>query len=332
MSIVEHIDNGSAAYLRDAVRHMVQVACLAPSVHNTQPWLWRIDGHTVELRADRDRQLPVADPAGRNLAISCGAALHHAQVAATAQGFATSVRRLPDEGDADLLAVIELSEGSLTLGSAADLRALEERCTDRRRFTSWPVPQERLENLASVNADGSAHVRPLTDVTSRFRTELLVSRAMTRQEADRRFAVEQRLWTDHSGVDGIPAGAIPPVDDFPRSSRGRFGHGLFPDAAQETVEASDGLVAVTTEEEGLLAWLMAGELLSRLWLEATKGGLSVVPLSQVIEVEQTRAELFHRVFAGLEVPQILVRIGWQQIGRSTLPRTPRRPLGEVLLP
>jgi hypothetical protein len=219
-----------------------------------------------------------------------------------------------------------------TPDALASLQALEQRYTDRRRFTSWPVPEERLQHLAVVADDGFGHVRPLTDVTSRFRTELLVNRAMTRQGSDRGFTAEQHAWIDHSAVDGIPAGVVPAIDYSPSNRRSRFGRGLHPDAPQELVEASDGLIAVTTDSEGQLSWLRAGEMLSMLWLEATKGGLSVVPLSQVIEVAETRAELIHTVFAGLEAPQILVRIGWQQIGRSSLPRTPRRPLAEVLLP
>ncbi|MCW2797958.1 hypothetical protein [Nocardioides sp.] len=330
MSLVEQVGGETPPIEHDVVRRIVELACRAPSVHNTQPWRWRIDGLTLELRADRDRQLPVADPTGRNLVISCGTALHHARVAARAEGFATSVRRLPDPRDSDVLAVIELGDGHPTPDTLADLRALEQRCTDRRRFTSWPVPDERLEHLAEVTASDFARVRPLTGVVSRFRTELLVNRAMTEQEADLRFTAEQQLWVDRSSVDGVPAGVIPPADHYPGSRRNRFAHGLYPDARQELVEASDGLLAVTTDDDGALSWLRAGEMLSMLWLEATKGGLSVVPLSQVVEIEETRAELFRTVFAGLEVPQILVRIGWQQIGRSSLPRTPRRPLDEVL--
>ena len=57
-------------YVRPPLRDIVELACRAPSVHNTQPWLWRLDGDRIELHADRRRQLPVADPSGRNLVIS----------------------------------------------------------------------------------------------------------------------------------------------------------------------------------------------------------------------------------------------------------------------
>ncbi|MGZ4520454.1 MAG: Acg family FMN-binding oxidoreductase, partial [Mycobacteriaceae bacterium] len=59
----------------------LDVACRAPSVHNTQPWRWAIAEHSVHLFADGSRRLPVVDPDGREMTISCGAALHHARVA-----------------------------------------------------------------------------------------------------------------------------------------------------------------------------------------------------------------------------------------------------------
>ena len=65
------------------LEHAVEHALRAPSVHNTQPWRWRIDpaDGVVELHADRGRQLTATDPDGRDLLISCGAALGHLAVA-----------------------------------------------------------------------------------------------------------------------------------------------------------------------------------------------------------------------------------------------------------
>ncbi|HVQ18654.1 MAG TPA: NAD(P)H nitroreductase, partial [Actinomycetes bacterium] len=71
------------------------------------------------------------------------------------------------------------------------------------------------------------------------------------------------------------------------------------------------------------------EAMSALWQEATTEGLSIVPLSQVVEVTETRISLDDLLGPGLR-PQILLRVGWQEIGRSDLPRTPRRSLDEIL--
>ena len=91
------------------------------------------------------------------------------------------------------------------------------------------------------------------------------------------------------------------------------------------------MLVLCGESDDTTAWLRTGEALSALWLTATAEGLAVVPLSQVIEVEETRHELHNSVLGGLSVPHLIVRIGWQSIGRRELERTPRRPLSEVLL-
>src|SRR4051794_28635610 len=124
---------------QSALRRIVELATRAPSVHNTQPWHWRGSASELELYADRTRQLTAVDPDGRNLVLSCGTALHHAQVAAAALGWGVRVRRLPDADRPDLLATLTLSRRAPSRHAAEQLDAIERRCTDRRRFTSWPV-------------------------------------------------------------------------------------------------------------------------------------------------------------------------------------------------
>ena len=55
------------------VRRIIDAASAAPSIHNTQPWRFRLAGpDLIEVHADPDRMLWVADPHGRALLISCG--------------------------------------------------------------------------------------------------------------------------------------------------------------------------------------------------------------------------------------------------------------------
>ena len=88
------------------------------------------------------------------------------------------------------------------------------------------------------------------------------------------------------------------------------------------VENSDGLMAICSAADDQLSWLGAGEALSALWLQATHDGLSIVPLSQVVEVDETRQALHQDVFDGMARPQILVRVGWLETTRTRLDRTP----------
>lgn len=311
------------------VRDIVELACLAPSVHNTQPWIWRAAGNTLELYADARRRLPAVDTRGRNLAISCGAALHHAQVAARALGWEPTVSRLPAGGGSSLLARIELTPAAPRPDAVAQLQTIRDRCTDRRRFTSWPVPEQRLEHLAATAAEWAADALPVVDPSDRFRVERMVARAFDRQAADERLEAEQLRWVDHSTRDGIPAEVIPESVAPDSPHRTRYGTGLLADSDRE-LEGSDGLLIMRGGSDDIGAWLRTGEGLSALWLLAAQDGLTVVPLSQVIELDETREALRVEVLHGLGFPHLLVRVGWQAISRGTLPRTPRRPLDDVL--
>ena len=178
---------------------------------------------TIEVYADRRRQLQISDPSGRNLALSCGAGIHHGFVAAQALGLTAAIELMPMRDDENFLARISLAPGTRTDEALESLQALEERCTDRRRFTSWPVPDSRLTHLAKAASGWGAHAIPITDVTARFRAEKLLKRAMAIQASDPRFAEEQREWTVHSPVDGMPmANASPPSHGRPPTRPNRF--------------------------------------------------------------------------------------------------------------
>ena len=311
----------------DGHRRLVELACQAPSFHNSQPWLWRITHDGLELYADQSRRLEVEDPYGRSLLISCGSVLHHARVVVAAWGMTATVERFPLGPGSTLLARLRIDATHRTPTDPDVLDLVANRCTDRRRFTSWPVPPERLAQLSDAALEQGAYAVPVTDVTSRFRFELLAHRARTTQASDARVQQEQRRWTDRGDRDGVPSNVLPHRTAGDRG--GRFGAGVLPQSNRGT-DGTEGVLVLGAADDGPEAWVRTGEGLSALWLEATRQGLSVVPQSQPIEVERTRAALQREVLGGLLTPHLVVRIGWQAISRDEIPRTPRRPVGDVL--
>lgn len=309
------------------IERLVALACLAPSVHNTQPWLWEYDDSAITLRSDPDRRLTASDPHGRNLTISCGAALHHLQFAARALGWETTVEHLP-AGDETVLARVHVGRSAHRPPVPADIELLRARCTDRRRFTAWPVPDDQLEALCRTAAAWSADAVAVTDNAARFRLELLANQALTALEIDPERLEEQESWIDRPGDEGIPRDLLPDHPD-PLHPRGRFRLGVLEDT-RLVIHSGDRVIALGAASDDVGSWLRVGEALSALWLEATRAGMSVVPMTQPIEVESTRHEIGRTVLAGAFEPLLLVRVGWQVIGRRALPRTARRPLNEVL--
>lgn len=314
-----------------ALREVLALACRAPSVHNTQPWRWWIRPPRVGLRADRSRQLVFSDPLGRNLMLSCGAALHQLQVAAAGLGLSVTITRLPDPGDPDLLAIAELTpSGPPTPEALDELEALRRRQTDRRRFTAWPVTDEQLDRLAGIAQRWGSRVLPLTGGSTRALIEELADRATEIQARHAPLLGEQREWVAHSAEDGVPVASLP-AQTHPGERRDRFTRGAEQaPQGRSSLVGTDGVLAICTSADTPAAWLDAGETLSAMWLRATREGLSLVPLSQVIEVYETRATLRSSVVYDLAHPQLLVRVGWQELTRPPQPMSPRRPLDDVL--
>jgi nitroreductase len=317
-------------------RRVVDLARLAPSVHNTQPWTWRIrtapttDSAELELWADRSRSLPVSDPIGRNLVISGGCALVYAAVAAEALGAEAKVDHLPEGPDSDLLARISLLPGTPSPESQHRLALLSTRRTDRRRFTSWPVPEEKLEHLADTARRWGATVLPIIEPGLRAQVEELLEDARRRQLADPRIAEETEDWIDHGQSDGVPEATLPQAEGVRGERPSRFGSGLVPESEDPVLRGADRVLVVSTTDDGPLSWLYAGATLTAVWLQAAATGLSLVPLSQLVEVSRTRIGLEQLLPPPERVPQVLARVGWQEIGREELPRTPRRSLDDVL--
>src|SRR6476469_11193873 len=80
----------------EVIRNAVRLACRAPSLHNSQPWRWVLEGAALQLFADADRVVRAADSSGREALLACGALLDHFRVAMAAAGFAAKVDRLPN--------------------------------------------------------------------------------------------------------------------------------------------------------------------------------------------------------------------------------------------
>lgn len=297
----------------EALETAVDLARLAPSVHNTQPWRFVLHGDRLEIRADRGRQLAVLDPVGRALTESVGAALANARVALAASGWATAVRRCPDPRDPDLLAVLAPVEGAVDAALTALAGAVPDRRTNRRAFTAAELPDELLGELVAVAAEEGVQLIPVRSADHRRLVAALTQRADALQNADPAYRAELRRWTTRSpdSGDGVPPAVVPHVDglqhdDLPLRDFDSTGTGELPPETRST--SGQTLVLLATPLDDRAAWLSAGEALERLLLVLTLHGWAASPLSSAVEVPVTRTQLRSALTWDAH-PQMLLRIG-----------------------
>src|SRR5512144_1589325 len=122
----------TAAGPAQRLRFFLRWAVLAPSRNNTQPWLFEIAGDELRVYADTSRALPVADPDGRQLLMSCGAALVNLRLAAAHFGHATSLEILQGHRRDGLLGRVRLEERRASTPELEEMfRAIPRRRTNR---------------------------------------------------------------------------------------------------------------------------------------------------------------------------------------------------------
>ena len=320
----------------EIVRTALRLALRAPSVHNCQPWRWLVGPASVHLYADGARQLPATDPHGRDLLISCGAALDHLLVALASLGCGARVHRMPNPTHPGHLATVEPFPHPGTGEDEALAAAIPLRRTDRRRFSSWPVPPELIGELLELARLRGVGLEAITEPAVRWKLFHAITAAAAQQAADPAYAAELAAWSGRGAesVDGVPAANAPAPQDVPGQMPLRsYAAPTLPQPPGTGEPENAALLLLTTPTDSALDWLRAGEATSAILLTATRHGLASSPLTQPLEVEDTREYIRSRITTGHTFhPQILLRIGWPTAGAAELPPTPRRPIDDVVAP
>lgn len=315
-----------AAVLKGAV----ELACRAPSLHNSQPWRWVAEGHELHLFADPTRIESATDRTGKEVLISCGAVLDHLRVAMAAAGWDTNTERFPNPNNPDHLATLGFHRAQFVTDAARSLaEAIRRRRTDRLPFAA-PAAWEDFEPVLRSAFDNSVelHVlyddsRPLLADASRLSEQL--------RRYDSSYHAELQWWTSQPDAEqGIPPTSLVSEADlarvdvgraFPTSSEGPRRPGIAEDHAK--------ILVLSTFDDSHRCALAAGEALSRVLLECTTVGLATCTLTHMMEVAASR-EIVRRLTDATSYPQLLIRVGTVPDSEPPPPPTPRRPVADVL--
>jgi hypothetical protein len=333
MSTISFTDTDPAIRWRPDTRALAAAAAAAlraPSIFNTQPWRWRIHDGVAELRADRSRQLPVVDPAGTLLTVSCGVALHHAVTTLAAAGHRAAVDRLCDATDPDLLARLRVGSGGTPDGHAMRLcHAMLRRHTDRRPYAPGAVPEAALDALRRAAEAHGAHLH-LLRADQVVQLAAAAARAGDAELADPAYRAELARWTQRpeSSHDGVPAATAVPAVPRPVPVRefNLGGTGSAPPGSGTDADARYAVLFTDADDAG--AWLAAGEAVSAILLTAAADGYAVAPMSDVVEVPAARY-LLRDLLSGIGHPMLALRIGRCAPG-APLASTPRRTAADVI--
>lgn len=314
----------------DTLRSALTLAARAPSIHNSQPWNWRVGAHSLHLYVNPALVLPHTDPDARDLMISCGATLDHCQVALAALGWQAQVHRLPNPADPNHLAALELRRFPPSEASIALAAAIPRRRTDRRSYSVSPVPQADIAMMGARSARVGVMLRQLEELTNLKRH---VIESEWRHNSDPDYLSELATWSGRYGsTAGVPARSAPPSDPEAAIPGRTFAGAVLKQPATQLKSSADNgaVIALGTIADDKVSQLRAGEATSQVLLTATVAGLASCPITGPLEIPDIRAEVGRDVFGTEGYPQMLVRMGWAPANAEPLPSTPRRPLRDVV--
>jgi nitroreductase len=317
--------------IRKVLRAAAEAAQIAPSIHNTQPWRFVVATDRLELWADRRRWLPLLDPDGHLLLLSCGAAVHHVGVALAAAGWRFGVDRTGvDHLANEPLAVIRPTDRhDLSPSAVRRFQATLVRQTDRRAVTTEPVQNAAVTAIrAAVTAHGAGlHVVP---ADQRAELAAAVDQAQRIESGDPARRAELAHWVGGRRRDGtgVPDSVIPvwpPPTTVPERD---FGHPGTLDAGRGH-DTSAVYAILFGDGDEPVDWLRAGEALDAAWLEAVQRGLALLPYSAPTEVAASREAMRH-LLPGVGYPYIALRIGRANPDLAGPPVTPRLDPAETI--
>lgn len=323
--------------VREDGRLAVVAATMAPSVHNSQPWLFEVRDDGIDLYADERRWLKAIDSDRRQLHVSCGAAGLHLRLALRDLGYGLVWDWLPDPANADHLLRVQVTGREPPTAQETQLtEAIPARHTDRSAFEPRSLPAEVVENLRSAAAVEGAWLQPVATGEDEVRLAVLLNEASSAELADTGYRAELSDWvwqqSEPAGRrDGIPPAALPadppggrpttlPLREFrPAPAATGADRGVLRPPERPLT------AIVGTPADDRRSWLQAGAATERLLLVATLDGVDASFLNQVVDLPGYRLRLRQELRL-VGFPQLVLRLGYGH----AWPVTPRRPVDEVI--
>ncbi len=312
---------------QDEVGILLAAAGLAPSMHNTQPWRFEINGPVIDVLLDPDRTLPTIDPANRFIRIGLGAATFNLRVAAAMLGHDTTIAIDPDPATPDVVVRIFLADRKVPVAGLSSLYGeLARRYTYRGPMADRPISSRMTKLLTEAARAERADLRWLDD---QQRTHLgSIIRAADDRDLHEEDRLHERLrWIGGDrDTEGVPDSVLGPLPTSPAAVRDLSAGRATPHRSQAAFEAKPIIAVLATADDDETAWVRAGLALERVLLTATSYSLAASFLNQAIEYPPLRDEV-HTLIGHDSWPQLIIRFGYPTESSGL---TPRRPWNETL--
>ena len=306
---------------------LLYLAGLAPSSHNTQPWNFSVDKHSISVWADLSRRLAVGDPQDRELYTSIGAAIQNILSSAQALGIKTSYTLFPLPQSPDLVARIDLvfGHGSITAKGSAILSAIETRRTNRTPYDpNKLLPLKVTKQITSLASHLGGKLVLVTKRETIKRLAKMVEQGMLKFLSNPTFREELSGWIRHDWSkkgDGLPGYSIgmPGIVSIIAPILIKSPGPIKEVAASErkVVESCSTLGVITIPADNKNWWVKTGMIFESLALTLETQGIATAILTSIVESQAERQKL-KTIVKG--TPGLFFRVGYSTGPGVSVPR------------
>ena len=301
----------------DKIRFLLKYAVLAPSTHNTQPWLFKIEKTVCSIYINQKYRLPEADPHGRDIFISIGCCVENLVLAAKYFGFFDKIDFITNGNDA--VAKIYFKEGGSQDKKYEPLvLTIPRRINARGIFKNESISQSLIDSVTDNLDDEYIDILQVNFVKEKMgilKIADLTAEGLKTAYRRKSFRKEMYKWMNNSLTkkkEGIPGYALkmPFLASFILPTTVRFFNigKLLAKLNYKSVSSVPLITIISSRDNTPIVWLKTGRLIERLMLDFNSKGLNTSIFSASIEMGDLYKDV-QKVINTNQIPQFLFVVG-----------------------
>ncbi len=307
--------------LKPDEKEILFLASLAPSGHNTQPWLVQyLEPYHWIVGNDKSRWLPAVDPNQRETILSIGAFIQNLEYAAGSFGYDCNWNLLAATNQGERVLEVKLAKAESK--NAFDSEKIKNRRTVRSGFLNDVLKKEDLDFLSDSNSE-FLHYLPAASKESQFLNEQTVeaNRLQTYRDAAQKELAEwirfssadaekfrDGLTTASLEIEGFAGWLVRNFYDKDSVMTKDFREkGL--DKVRTQISHSAGWILMTSKDETVETLLETGRRMERIFLKAREKNIAIHPMTQILEETATRETLNQSIGISENI-QFILRAGY----------------------
>jgi len=311
---------------------MIKFAVKAPSGHNTQPWLFKINDNNIEIHPNMEKALPVVDADNRELFISLGCATENLCIAASEKGYKSDIS-VSEKG---VITIYLEKDNQINRNPLFDQIPLRQ--TNRSVYNKTIISEDTIQILQNVTVEKGVNIRfykngaPDYDTITNY-----IVRGNTIQMQDKAFKDELKSWMRFNkkhqdntndglsyavfGAPNLPQFIAKPIISKAINAKSQNKGDI------KKIKSSSHFMLVTCKENTIENWINAGVTLERISLEMTKLNIIHAYCNQPNEIEELSSLMSESLNLRNEIPVLLLRTGYGK----RMPYSVRKDISEVIM-